>query len=146
MRDNRRCTFSLEEELLWIMDSYFSLKWQFEVKNVLGYIHTWRLFWSCQRLFYIIILWSKPHFQKSIFLQLRASFQVEKKFIMIKNMFLSAVWTLVLTAPIHCRASIAETVIYTALQKFGNTTGKVWFWMISAEILIIFWCKYCTLK
>ncbi len=26
-------------------------------------------------------------------------------------MFLSAVWTLILTAPIHCRASIAETVI-----------------------------------
>ncbi len=24
--DNRRCTFSLEEALLWIMDSYFSLK------------------------------------------------------------------------------------------------------------------------
>ncbi len=26
-------------------------------------------------------------------------------------MFLSAVWTLILTAPIHCRASIAETVM-----------------------------------
>ncbi len=45
-------------------------------------------FLSCQRLFYIIILWSKPCFQKSperflkrhrrrLFLQLRASFQVE---------------------------------------------------------------------
>ncbi len=44
-----------------------------------------------QCLFYIIILWSKPCFQKSperflkrhrwrLFLQLRASFQVEKKF------------------------------------------------------------------
>ncbi len=27
-------------------------------------------------------------------------------------MFLSAVWTLILTAPIHCRASIAEQVMY----------------------------------
>ncbi len=26
MRDNSRCTFSLEEELLWIMNSYFSQK------------------------------------------------------------------------------------------------------------------------
>ncbi len=26
-------------------------------------------------------------------------------------MFLSAVWTLILTAPIHCRASIAETLM-----------------------------------
>ncbi len=26
-------------------------------------------------------------------------------------MFLSAVWTLILTAPIHCRGSIAEQVI-----------------------------------
>ncbi len=26
-------------------------------------------------------------------------------------MFLSAVWTLILTAPIHCRASIAEQVM-----------------------------------
>ncbi len=26
-------------------------------------------------------------------------------------MFLSAVWTLILTAPIHCRASTAETVM-----------------------------------
>ncbi len=25
-----------------------------------------------------------------------------------------------------------EKNIYTALQKFGNTPGKVWFWTISA--------------
>ncbi len=40
-------------------------------------------FWSCQRLFYIITLWSKPWlFQKSNerFLILRASLQVKKKF------------------------------------------------------------------
>ncbi len=29
VRDNRRWTFSLEVALLWIMDSYFSRKWQF---------------------------------------------------------------------------------------------------------------------
>ncbi len=30
---NRRCTFSLEEALLWIMDSNFAQKWRFKVKN-----------------------------------------------------------------------------------------------------------------
>ncbi len=34
VRDNRRWTFSPEEVLLWIMDSFFGQK-QFEVKNVL---------------------------------------------------------------------------------------------------------------
>ncbi len=64
--------------------------------NILGYVHTCRLFWSCQRLFYIIILWSKPCFQKSperflkrhrrrLFLQLRASFQVEKSWTFLEK-------------------------------------------------------------
>ncbi len=34
VRDNRRWTFSLEEALLWIMDSYFSQNQWFDVKNV----------------------------------------------------------------------------------------------------------------
>ncbi len=32
-------------------------------------------------------------------------------YLWIIGMFLSAVWTLILTAPIHCRASIAERVM-----------------------------------
>ncbi len=35
VRDNRRCTFSLEEALLWIMDLYFRKKQWFEVKHML---------------------------------------------------------------------------------------------------------------
>ncbi len=35
VRDNKRWTFSLEEALKWITDSYFSQKWQFKVKSVL---------------------------------------------------------------------------------------------------------------
>ncbi len=35
VRGNRRWTISLEEVLLWIMDSYFSQKQRFEVKNFL---------------------------------------------------------------------------------------------------------------
>ncbi len=35
VRDNRRWTFSLEEALLWIMDSYLSKKPCIEVKNIL---------------------------------------------------------------------------------------------------------------
>ncbi len=36
--DNKGSTFSLQEELLWIMDSYFGQKWWFNVKN------TWMTF------------------------------------------------------------------------------------------------------
>ncbi len=32
-------------------------------------------------------------------------------------MFLSAVWTLILTAPIHCRASIAETLMQCYISQ-----------------------------
>ncbi len=34
-------------------------------------------------------------------------------FMRIIMMFLSAVWTLILTAPIHCRGSIGEQVMYS---------------------------------
>ncbi len=37
-------------------------------------------------------------------------------------MFLSAVWTLILTAPIHCRASIAETLMQRHIST--NLTKK----------------------
>ncbi len=33
------------------------------------------------------------------------------EYLWIIMIFLSAVWTLILTAPIHCRASIGETVM-----------------------------------
>ncbi len=72
-------------------------------------------------------------------------------------MFLSAVWTLILTAPIHCRASIAETLIQrhisTNLMKkqthlhFGErahvqqifTTPLRWL----CDYLAIFWVVIC---
>ncbi len=45
-------------------------------------------------------------------------------------MLLSAVWTLILTAPIHCRASIAETVmecyISTNLMKKQTHPNLGW--------------------
>ncbi len=37
-------------------------------------------------------------------------------FVWIILMFLSAVWTLILTAPIHCRASIAEEVMQCCIS------------------------------
>ncbi len=37
---------------------------------------------------------------------------------------LSAVWTLILTAPIHCRASIAEQVIH--ISKPDEDTNSEW--------------------
>ncbi len=53
-------------------------------------------------------------------------------------MFLSAVWTLILTAPIHCRGSIGEQVMYcnakflqTCLNKVINscTSWMAWGWV-----------------
>ncbi len=37
-------------------------------------------------------------------------------------MFLSAVWTLILTAPIHCRGSIGEQVMECYFSKFDKET------------------------
>ncbi len=54
-------------------------------------------------------------------------------------MFLSAVWTLILTAPIHCRASIAETLmqrhISTNLMKKQTHPNLGW----SEDISIFGW-------
>ncbi len=42
MRGWQEMVFSLVEALLWIMDSYFSQKWQFEVKTPLRFLQTCR--------------------------------------------------------------------------------------------------------
>ncbi len=68
------------------MESYFSWKQGFEVKHalmVLFLINTRHSFMDLSR---VDSLW-------------------------IIVMFVSAVWTLILTAPIHCRGSIGEQVI-----------------------------------
>ncbi len=68
-------------------DSHFSRKQRFEVKNVLmsdlfiARLHSLMDWSNVDYLLWIIV------------------------------MFLSAVWTLILTAPIHCIGSIAEQVI-----------------------------------
>ncbi len=86
VRDNRRWTSLLEEALLWIMDLYFVQK--FEIKNL---------------------------FKMNLFLT--NSFRFHKMLTDVLDwcgllvMLLSAVWNLILTAPIHCRAYIAEQVM-----------------------------------
>ncbi len=87
VRDNRRCTFSLEEALLWIMD----WKWRFRVKNVLM-LDLFQLLSSPDVNWWTGVVW-------------------------IIVMFLSAVWTLILTAPIHYRESIAETVMQRYISQ-----------------------------
>ncbi len=84
--DNMERTFLLEEALLVIMDSYFVQKQWFQVKTPEWLIYFLqkvykRLDWSHLDYLWIIV------------------------------MFLSAVWTLILTAPIHCRGSIGEQVM-----------------------------------
>ncbi len=111
VRDNRRCTFSLEEALLWIMDSYFGQKELFEVKSVL------------------IMDLFLPN------TQLLSSQDVNwwtggVDYLWIIVMFLSAVWTLILTAPIHCRGSFGEQVmewyISTNLMKKQTNEWTEW--------------------
>ncbi len=70
-------------------------------------------------------------------------------------MFLSAVWTLILTAPIHCRASIAETLmqwhISTNLMKKQTHLHLGWpedehififGWTVPLKILISVKCLF----
>ncbi len=83
--DSDQNTFSLKEALLWNMDSNFDQKQWFEVRNVLM-MDLFQLLSSQDVNWWTGVLW-------------------------IIVMFLSAVWTLILTAPIHCRASIAETLM-----------------------------------
>ncbi len=75
VRDNRRWTSSLEEVLLWITDSYFIWK---RFKNAL--------------IMNLCLTNLQPfHFTRWTGV------------VLIIVLFLSAVWTLILTAPIHCR-------------------------------------------
>ncbi len=75
---------------IWIMGSYFDQKWWFKgnlnLDGFVSYKHSFLL----QKM---LMHWSG----------------VEYLWIMV--MFLSAVWTLILTAPIHCRGSIGEQVM-----------------------------------
>ncbi len=62
--------------------------------------------------------------------------------------FLSAVWTLILTAPIHCRGSIDLQVIkckiYPNLFWWRNTftSWMAWGWVLYQEIFIFGWTIY----
>ncbi len=71
-------------------------------------------------------------------------------------MFLSAVWTLILTAPIHCRASIAETVMQcyispNLMKKQTHLTLHLG-WMSTCWANFHFWVNhslksvFCTIK
>ncbi len=51
-------------------------------------------------------------------------------------MFLSAVWTLILTAPIHCRASIAEQVIKSVLMKTNWKTETKYSLFVQVKMLV----------
>ncbi len=86
--DSDETTFSLEKATLWIEISYFSQKIQFKVKNIL-----------MMDLFPTNTQILAPHDNNC------------STGVMWIMMFLSAVWTLILTAPIHCRGSICKQVM-----------------------------------
>ncbi len=91
--DSDQNTFSLEEALLWIMDSYFS-------KKSMDLFH---LLSSPDVNWWTGVLWSGVMFYQ----------------------------TLILTAPIHCRASIAETL----MQRHISTNSS----HHSQHIVILWW-------
>ncbi len=76
--------FTVESNVM--EDLYFSWKQQFEVKSAL------------MDLFLINTVYIFPKHEL-------------RDYLWIIMMFLSAIWTLILTAPIHCRGSIGEQVI-----------------------------------
>ncbi len=81
--DNRGWT---EDALLWIMDSYFIQEGRFEDKSLNdGFVSNKHTAFTSQDWGIVVVF--------------------------ITMMFLSAVWTLILTAPIHCRGSIGEQVM-----------------------------------
>ncbi len=89
MQEDIWMDFLLEDTILWIMDLYYCLKRQFKFKM----FKLWICFFTKTELFTLqdIIWWTGV--------------------VWIIVMFLSAVWTLSLTASIHCRGSIAEQML-----------------------------------
>ncbi len=61
MRDNRRSTFSLEEALLWIMDSYFSQKWQFVSYKHVAFLSSPDVNWWTGVVWIIVMFLSDSH-------------------------------------------------------------------------------------
>ncbi len=119
--DNRRWTFSLEEVLLLIMDSKFGQKQGFDVKNVSMdlFLTKLQLFTSQDINWWTGVVW-------------------------IIVMFLSAVLTLILTAPIHCRESTGEQVMQcqispNLMKKNSSTSWMAWGWVHFQQIQIFRW-------
>ncbi len=108
-------TLSLEYALLWIMDLYFGKQWWFEVKMSQWFLTNTQLFTSHDKMLTDVVVW-------------------------INLMILSAVWTLVLTAPIHCRASLLSKWCNAEFLRWRNKL--IYIWMVSGCAHFHFWVKY----
>ncbi len=107
---------------------------QYGSEQICGFILMWEdnsdwLFYWRKRLF-LIMNWyfgrrnglNLKHLNYSFVSYKHAAFQVKSLIVGLEwcgllVMFLSAVWTLILTAPIHCRGSTAEQVIMLHFSK-----------------------------
>ncbi len=71
---------------------------------------------------------------------------VEWFYLWIIVMFLSAVWTLILTAPIHCRGSIAEQVMECYIFPNLKNNKHIYIWItwrwVNFQQLFIFGCIF----
>ncbi len=107
--DSDEATFSLEKAILWIDESYFSQKQWFEFIKVLI---------------------------MGLFLTNTQVFALQD--VNFRNGVLSITWTLILTAPIHCRGSTGEQVMLNFSnkliyildgQRVSTFAGNVHFWV-----------------
>ncbi len=104
--DSSEGTFPLEREILWIEDSYFSQKQQFELQNTLIIDLLITTTYNFHFTRHSIIDWSHANY------------------LWITVMFLSIVWTLILMAPIHFTASeyysLCNSVCWIKIKCVGQ--------------------------
>ncbi len=96
------------------------------------------------------VIWSESR-EKSAQLKHRLqAFVFSSHYLWIIVMFLSAVWTLILTAPIHCRASIDEQVMqcYISPNLFifilHKRTLNIFLWWCNQNCAV--WCPILQTK
>ncbi len=115
--DSDEMTFSLEKAILWIEDSHFSQKQRFKVKRVL------------MMDLFITNIWSF-----SLHMMLIDGLE----WCGLLWFFLSAIWTLILMAPIHCRGSIGEHATFLQIwwrnkllyiSDLSKSSANFHFWM-----------------
>ncbi len=115
--DSDKTTFSMEKVILWLEHSHFSQNQKFEVKNVL----IMDLFVTNTQLFAL----QDVNWWTGVTCGLLWCFY--------------QLFGLILTAPIHCRGSIAEQVMECYISPHSSSFGMAWGWVHFPHIFIFGW-------